>query len=155
MLLRTINNLLLRCGISTISCVVKSNLVHNKTIQRQKSPPLLISNLQKTIQFIFLTIFIANWNYFCKASIIDAHRLHCMTCIPLPGDTTQLDQFRVRHRLSHPKCRMESVECLPHHDTCVTVTMQVIYNNIINFNPIRFAILFKQFILLKLNYNMN
>ncbi|KAI6216018.1 hypothetical protein M3Y94_00453900 [Aphelenchoides besseyi] len=52
-------------------------------------------------------------------------RLQCMSCIMVPGDTTQLDQFRVRQGLSDPWCEMEPVECAPQQDTCVTVSMQV------------------------------
>ncbi|CAD5218576.1 unnamed protein product [Bursaphelenchus okinawaensis] len=53
------------------------------------------------------------------------HRLQCMTCVMVPGDTTQLDQFRVRQNLIEPWCEMEPVECAPQQDTCVTVSMQV------------------------------
>ncbi|KAI1725025.1 hypothetical protein Ddc_06304 [Ditylenchus destructor] len=52
-------------------------------------------------------------------------RLSCMTCVVHTGDTTQLDQFRVRQRLQFPTCPMEPVECGPHQDACVTVTMKV------------------------------
>uniref|UniRef100_A0A1I7RUF3 Protein quiver n=2 Tax=Bursaphelenchus xylophilus TaxID=6326 RepID=A0A1I7RUF3_BURXY len=53
------------------------------------------------------------------------HRLQCMTCVMVPGDTTQLDQFRVRQNLIEPWCEMEPVECSAQQDTCVTVSMQV------------------------------
>lgn len=53
-------------------------------------------------------------------------RLHCMTCRAVSGDTTQLDQFRVRQSLNEPWCDMEPVECAPQQDTCVTISMQVI-----------------------------
>lgn len=52
-------------------------------------------------------------------------RLQCMTCKIVNGDTTQLDQFRVRQNLHEPWCNMEPVECAPQQDTCVTVSMQV------------------------------
>uniref|UniRef100_A0A915DG10 Uncharacterized protein n=1 Tax=Ditylenchus dipsaci TaxID=166011 RepID=A0A915DG10_9BILA len=48
-----------------------------------------------------------------------------MTCMSFPGDTTQLDQFRVRQRLNQPSCEMEAVECSVAQDACVTVTMKV------------------------------
>lgn len=40
-------------------------------------------------------------------------------------DTTALDQFRVRQGLPLPICEMEPVECEPHQDTCVTISMQI------------------------------
>ncbi|KAL3119122.1 hypothetical protein niasHT_003905 [Heterodera trifolii] len=52
-------------------------------------------------------------------------RLNCLSCVRVDGDTTTLDQFRVRHGLLQPNCDMETVQCDVHQDTCVTITMQV------------------------------
>ena len=55
-------------------------------------------------------------------------RLRCMTCIPSAGDTTQLDQFRIRQKLMEPRCDMEPVLCRAEQDACATITMQVALN---------------------------
>uniref|UniRef100_A0A914GQA5 Uncharacterized protein n=1 Tax=Globodera rostochiensis TaxID=31243 RepID=A0A914GQA5_GLORO len=52
-------------------------------------------------------------------------RLHCLSCVRVEGDTTMLDQFRVRHGLLQPYCDMEAVQCDLHQDACVTITMQI------------------------------
>uniref|UniRef100_A0A7E4ZWX8 Protein quiver n=1 Tax=Panagrellus redivivus TaxID=6233 RepID=A0A7E4ZWX8_PANRE len=55
-------------------------------------------------------------------------RLRCMACVPSIDDTTQLDQFRVRQKLSEPRCAMEPVKCRAEQDACATITMQVSMN---------------------------
>lgn len=105
-----------------LAAIFNKNATKKQKFNKQQS----INRLKGTFHLIILFIILSNVKYFCQANIISRHRLHCMTCVPVHGDTTQLDQFRVRHRLSHPKCQMESVECLSHHDICVIVTMQVI-----------------------------
>ncbi|KAE9554692.1 hypothetical protein FO519_002102 [Halicephalobus sp. NKZ332] len=55
-------------------------------------------------------------------------RLRCMACIPSAGDTTQLDQFRIRQKLVEPRCDMEPVLCRAEQDACATITMQVSLN---------------------------
>lgn len=98
----------------------KSSTQKNKFYKRKA-----INFLNKTFHLLILFLLFFNLNNFCQANIINGNRLHCMTCVSVHGDTTQLDQFRVRHSLTYPKCQMESVECLSHHDICVIITMQV------------------------------
>jgi hypothetical protein len=65
----------------------------------------------------FLSILLLLLNTFdlttARSFVGPARRLQCMTCRTVNGDTTQLDQFRVRQNLQEPWCDMEAVECAP------------------------------------------
>ncbi|CAB3409552.1 unnamed protein product [Caenorhabditis bovis] len=50
--------------------------------------------------------------------------LTCLTCM-YTSSTTQLDNFRVSTRLSHPQCLMEPIKCDRDQDVCVTITMHI------------------------------
>lgn len=78
------------------------------------------------IDLIFLILLFSMFDTVVARSFVGPiRRLQCMTCKAVNGDTTQLDQFRVRQSLPDPWCDMEPIECAPQQDTCVTVSMQV------------------------------
>ncbi|CAK5090916.1 unnamed protein product [Meloidogyne enterolobii] len=80
--------------------------------------------------FVFLPLFwllTAGQHIVTAAALATIARLYCMSCVKVESDTTVLDQFRVRQGLPLPVCEMEPLECEPHQDTCVTISMQITY----------------------------
>ncbi|CAK5111533.1 unnamed protein product [Meloidogyne enterolobii] len=80
--------------------------------------------------FVFLPLFwllTAGQHIVTAAALATIARLYCMSCVKVESDTTVLDQFRVRQGLPLPVCEMEPLECEPHQDTCVTISMQIAY----------------------------
>ncbi|KAF7634504.1 hypothetical protein Mgra_00006075 [Meloidogyne graminicola] len=78
--------------------------------------------------FIFLPLFwllTGGQHFVTAAALATIARLYCMSCVRVESDTTVLDQFRVRQGLPLPVCEMEPLECEPHQDTCVTISMQI------------------------------
>lgn len=80
----------------------------------------MINSIKRLALISALSIFNYSYYYCYKYS-----PLSCMTCINAQHDTTQLDKFRVRARLTVPKCQMEPIICDRDQDVCVTITMHI------------------------------